>query len=131
MAKRSKERRDTCVLMADLLCRTEETDIAVHSNYTPKKKKRNKFTFVKKQLELMVTKREKVMGVSMNWEAGIDIYTLLLLLLLLLLSRFSRVVLTLCNPTDGTHQAPPSLGFSRQEHWSRFPFPSPMHESEK
>jgi len=28
------------------------------------------------------------------------------------------------------HQAPPSLGFSRQEHWSRLPFPSPMHESE-
>ena len=26
------------------------------------------------------------------------------------------------------HQAPPSLGFSRQEHWSGFPFPSPMHE---
>ena len=23
------------------------------------------------------------------------------------------------------HQAPPSLGFSRQEHWSRLPFPSP------
>ena len=30
-----------------------------------------------------------------------------------------------------THQAPSSLGFSRQEHWSRLPFPSPMHESEK
>ena len=29
------------------------------------------------------------------------------------------------------HQAPPSLGFSRQEHWSGVPFPSPMHESEK
>ena len=28
------------------------------------------------------------------------------------------------------HQAPPSLGFSRQEHWSGPPFPSPMHESE-
>ena len=27
-------------------------------------------------------------------------------------------------------QAPPSLGFSRQEHWSGVPFPSPMHESE-
>ena len=27
--------------------------------------------------------------------------------------------------------APPSLGFSRQEHWSWVPFPSPMHESEK
>ena len=29
------------------------------------------------------------------------------------------------------HQVPPSLGFSRQEHWSGLPFPSPMHESEK
>ena len=29
------------------------------------------------------------------------------------------------------HQAPPSLGFFRQEHWSVLPFPSPMHESEK
>ena len=27
------------------------------------------------------------------------------------------------------HQALPSLGFSRQEHWSGLPFPSPMHES--
>ena len=39
--------------------------------------------------------------------------------------------LTLCDPIDGSHQAPPSLGFSRQEHWSGLPFPSPMHESEK
>ena len=29
------------------------------------------------------------------------------------------------------HQAPLSLGFPRQEHWSGLPFPSPMHESEK
>ena len=29
------------------------------------------------------------------------------------------------------HQAPPSLGFSRQEHWSGLPFSPPMHESEK
>ena len=36
--------------------------------------------------------------------------------------------LTLCDPMDGS---PPSLGFSRQEHWSGLPFPSPMHESEK
>ena len=38
--------------------------------------------------------------------------------------------LTLCDPM-AAHQAPPSLGFSRQEHWSGLPFPSPMHESEK
>ena len=29
------------------------------------------------------------------------------------------------------HQASPSLGFSRQEHQSGLPFPSPMYESEK
>ena len=29
------------------------------------------------------------------------------------------------------HQPPKSLGFSRQEHWSGLPFPSPVHESEK
>ena len=33
-------------------------------------------------------------------------------------------------PQMAAHQAPPSLGFSRQEHWSGLPFPSPMHESE-
>ena len=38
---------------------------------------------------------------------------------------------TLCDPIDGSHQAPPFLGFSRQEHWSGLPFPSPAHESEK
>ena len=51
------------------------------------------------------------------------------LLLLLLLSRFSRVRLC-ATPETAAHQAPPSLGFCRQEHWSGLPFPSPMHESE-
>ena len=50
--------------------------------------------------------------------------------LLLLLSRFSGVRLCV-TPQTSAHQAPPSLGFSRQEHWSGLPFPSPMHESEK
>ena len=52
------------------------------------------------------------------------------LLLLLLLSRFSRVQLC-ATPEMAAHQAPLSLGFSRQEHWSGLPFPSPMQESEK
>ena len=38
---------------------------------------------------------------------------------------------TLCDPIDGSPQALLSLGFSRQEHRSGLPFPSPMHESEK
>ena len=50
--------------------------------------------------------------------------------LLLLLSRFSHVRLCV-TPETAAHQAAPSLGFSRQEHWSGLPFPSPMHESEK
>ena len=50
--------------------------------------------------------------------------------LLLQLSRFSHVRLC-ATPQTAAHQAPPSLGFSRQEHWSGLPFPSPMPESEK
>jgi len=60
---------------------------------------------------------------SLNW--SIDS-----VLLLLLLSRLSRV--RLCGTLyTAAHQAPLSLGFSRQEHWSGLPFPSPVHESEK
>ena len=45
-----------------------------------------------------------------------------LLLLLLLLSHFSRVRLC-ATPQTAAHQASPSLGFSRQEHWSGCHFP--------
>ena len=45
-------------------------------------------------------------------------------LLLLLLSCFSRVQLC-ATPETAAHQAPPSLGFSRREHWSGLPFPPP------
>ena len=60
---------------------------------------------------------------SLNWET-------FPLLLLLLPSLFSRVRLCV-TPQTAAHQAPPSLRFSRQEHWSGLPFPSPVHESEK
>ena len=42
----------------------------------------------------------------------------------------SRVQL-LATPWTVAYQTPPSTGFSRQEHWSGVPLPSPMHESEK
>ena len=38
---------------------------------------------------------------------------------------------TLCDSIDSSPPGFPSLGFSRQEHWSGLPFPSPVHESEK
>ena len=53
----------------------------------------------------------------------------LFLIVLLLPSHFSRVR-HCATPQMAAHRAPPSLGFSRQEHWSGLPFPSPMHESE-
>ena len=51
-------------------------------------------------------------------------YKELLPLLLLLLSHLSHVQLC-ATPQTAAHQAPPSLGFSKQEHWSGLPFPSP------
>ena len=37
----------------------------------------------------------------------------------------SRIQL-LATPRTGTHRAPPSMGFSRQEYWSGVPLPSPI-----
>ena len=43
---------------------------------------------------------------------------------MLLLSRFSRVQLG-ATPWTAAYQAPPIMGFSRQEYWSGLPLPSP------
>ena len=40
------------------------------------------------------------------------------------LKSLSRVQLFV-TPWTVAHQAPPSMGFSRQEYWSGLPFPSP------
>ena len=64
-------------------------------------------------------------GIVIQWSIQLD----QILLLLLLLTHFNRV--RLCATTQtAVHQAPPSLRFSRQEHWSGLPFPSPMRDSE-
>ena len=52
------------------------------------------------------------------------------IMLLLLLSHFSRVRLC-ATPETAAYQASLSLGFSKQEHCSGLPFPSPMQQSEK
>ena len=46
---------------------------------------------------------------------------------LLLLSPFSRVRLC-ATPWTAAYQAPPSMGFSRQEYWRGLPLPSPVAE---
>ena len=76
----------------------------------------------KQQQEKTYQKELSTVCIALCWS--------LLLLLLLLLSRFSPVWLC-ATPETAAYQASPSLGFSRQEHWSGLPFPSPMHESKK
>ena len=66
---------------------------------------------------------------NLDTKQGLNIW-IQFFLLLLLLSRFSRVRLC-ATPLMEAHQAPPSLGLSRQEYWSGLPFPSPMREREK
>ena len=39
--------------------------------------------------------------------------------------------LALCDLWTVAHQAPLSIGFSRQEHWNGLPFPSPGKEARK
>ena len=46
-------------------------------------------------------------------------------------AKLLQSCVTLCDPIGGSPPGSPILGFSRQEHWSGLPFPSPMHESEK
>ena len=41
------------------------------------------------------------------------------------LVKLLRHVRLFATPWTVAHQAPPSMGFSRQEYWSGFPFPSP------
>ena len=60
---------------------------------------------------------------EVSWTAPYSL-TVYMGLLLLLLSRFGRVRLC-ATPQTAAHQAPPSMGFSRQEYWSGVPLPSP------
>ena len=61
-------------------------------------------------------------GGRINQELGINTHRLLYAAAA---AKSHQSCLTLCDPIDGTQQAPPSLGFSRKEYWSGLPFPSP------
>ena len=42
-------------------------------------------------------------------------------------AKLLQSCLTLCDPVECSHQPPLSMGFSKQEHWSRWPCPPPGH----
>jgi len=60
---------------------------------------------------------------SLNLKKEIDIQVQEALLLLLL-SCFNRVRLC-ATPWTAAYEAPPSMGFSREQYWSGLPLPSP------
>ena len=45
-------------------------------------------------------------------------------------SEVTQLSRLLATPWTAAHQAPPSMGLSRQERWCGVPLPSPMRESE-
>ena len=87
------------------------------------KNKTQRYSYIPKDKDLYINYRRHVSSLFKVPEEISE-------LLLLLLSRFSCVQLC-ATPQTAAHQDPPSLGFSRQEHWSGLQFPPPMHESEK
>ena len=46
-------------------------------------------------------------------------------------SEVAQSVLLLATPWTAAYQAPPSMGFSRQEYWSGVPLPSPISHASK
>ena len=86
-----------------------------------------------REVTLILSRQKEDIAGSCLWNCVPPFYGksgVLYKMLLLLLSCFSCVRLCM-TPYTASYQAPLSLGFSRQEHWSGLPFPSPMHESEK
>ena len=65
------------------------------------------------------------------WKQAVAVYLKLLIAMLLLLRKVKVKVKSLnrvrlfATPWTVAHQAPLSMGFSRQEYWSGLPFPSP------
>ena len=71
---------------------------------------------------------EGLIGLHRNFQYQLLFHQCLghILMIAAVAAKSLQSYLTLCNPM-AAHQAPLSLGFSRQEHWSGLPFASPMH----
>ena len=136
-----------CIHTTDSLhCTANST---LQSNYTPvkiyKKRKENAFAHISETSKGWVGfGQERIRNLPLpisasaswgnllsqltgvHWQPKAHVYITHRPILLLLLNRFSRVRLC-ATPWTATHQASPSMGFSRQEHWSGLPFSPPMH----
>ena len=75
--------------------------------------------------QFVVIHRVKIFGIVNKAEVDVFWNSFAFSMNQLLLSCFSRIRLC-ATPETAAHQAPPSLGLSKQEHWSGLPFPSPI-----
>ena len=83
------------------------------------------FNIVLEVLAIAIRAEKEIKGIQIGKEVKLSLFAdNMILYMLLLLHHFSRVRLCV-TPETAAHQAPLSLGFSRQEHWSGLPFPSP------
>ena len=77
----------------------------------------NAFSFIQKRKEWYIYFK---CGIVISWSS-----ILRLLLLFLCVCSTTQSCLTLCNPMDCNSPGPQSVEFSKQEYWSRLPFPTP------
>ena len=71
-------------------------------------------------------KNQIIAGELSNWELTVACFQSMTSPQLAVKVKVTQSCLTVCNPMDYiAHQTPLSMGFSRQEYWSRLPFPSP------
>ena len=82
------------------------------------------FNIVLEVLAIAIRAEKEIKGIQIGKEVKLSLFAdNMILYMLLLLHHFSRVRLCV-TPETAAHQAPPSPGLSRQEHWSGLPFPS-------
>ena len=109
-----------------VLEKAEEPEIKLAtSDWSSKKQQISRKTSIS---ALLTMPKPLTVWITRNWkilkEIGIADH-LTCLLRNLYASQEATVRPGLCNPWTVAHQAPPSMGFSRQEYWSGLPFPSP------
>ena len=120
MGKESLKRVYICICITDWLCYILETNTTLQINYTQIKIKKKKIPWKISQLTTWIDHLSPVTPWVERFHDSIRIYAT---------AKSLQSCLSLAIPQTAAHQAPPSLGFSRQEHWSGLPFPSPISGS--
>ena len=83
------------------------------------------FDNLKKAHKTLIWEKKKKVFLYIYMYVHLSVFVWKALYIYWLWSEIAQSCPTLCDPMDGSYQSPRSMGFSRQEHWSGLPFPSP------